>query len=94
MCRLEAVNDANYCDCMERNLRAWYRRFQPKQAAAAWAADVAAEIAAPEEAEGSAPAATAAVESLLMSDGELICIDQFSSVWIAARNGQLYHDTI
>jgi acyl-CoA thioesterase FadM len=66
--KLGAVNDANYCNYMERKLRAWYRRFPLKQAAAA--ADVAAEIAAPAEAEGSAPAADAAVESLLMSDGE------------------------
>ncbi len=70
MRKLGAVNDANYCNCMDRKLRAWYRRFPPKQAAAASAADVAAEIAAPAEAEGSAPAADAAVESLLMSDGE------------------------
>ena len=70
MHKLGAVNDANYCNYMERKLRAWYRRFPPKQAAADSAADVAAEIAAPAEAEGSAPAADAAVESLLMSDGE------------------------
>jgi hypothetical protein len=72
MQKLGAVNDANYCNYMERKLRAWYRRFPPKQAAADSAADVAAEIAAPAEAEGSAPAADAAVElhRLLMSDGE------------------------
>jgi hypothetical protein len=70
MCKLGLVNDANYCNYMERKLRAWYRRFPPKQAAADSAADVAAQIAAPAETEGSAPAANAVVESLLMSDGE------------------------
>jgi hypothetical protein len=96
MRKLGAVNDANYCNYMERKLWAWYRRFphnlRPKQAAADSAADVAADIAAPAEAEGSAPAADAAVESLLMSDGEKICMDQpeFSCVWLAARGGLLY----
>ncbi len=70
MRKLGAVNDANYCNCMGRKLRAWYRRFPPKQAAAASAADVATEIAALAEAEGSALAADTAVEILLMSDGE------------------------
>jgi hypothetical protein len=70
MRKLGAVNDANYCNYMECKLRAWYRHFPPKQAAADSAADVAAEIAALAEAEGSSPAADAAVESLLMSDGE------------------------
>jgi hypothetical protein len=92
MRKLGAVNDANYCNYMERKLWAWYRRFppnlRPKQADSA--ADVAADIAAPAEAEGSAPAADAAVESLLMSDGEKICMDQFSCVWLAARGGLLY----
>jgi hypothetical protein len=66
MRKLGAVNDANYCNYMEHKLRAWYRRFPPKQVVADLAADVAAEIAAPAEAEpeGSAPAANAAVETL------------------------------
>jgi hypothetical protein len=51
MRKLGAVNDANYCDYMEHKLWVWYRRFPPKQAAADSAADVAAEISAPEEAE-------------------------------------------
>jgi hypothetical protein len=57
---LVAVNDANYCNYMERKLpsRAWYRCFPPKQAAADSEGDVAAEIAAPAEAEpGFCPAA-------------------------------------
>jgi hypothetical protein len=45
MHKLGEVNDVNYCNYMERKLRAWYRRFQPKQVAADSAADVAAEIA-------------------------------------------------
>jgi hypothetical protein len=53
MRKLGAVNDANYCNYMERKLLAWYRRFPPKQAAADSAADVDAEIAAPAKAEGS-----------------------------------------
>jgi hypothetical protein len=68
--KLGEVNDTNYCNYMEHKLGAWYRRFQPKQAAADSAADVAAEIASQAEAEDSAPAAPAAVESLLMSDGK------------------------
>ncbi len=70
MRKLGEINDVNYCNYMECKLRAWYRRFQPKQAAADSAEDVAAEIAGQAEAEDSAPAANAAVESLLMSDGK------------------------
>jgi hypothetical protein len=70
MRKLGVVSDAKYCNCMECKLLAWYRRFWPKQAAAASAADVAAEIAALAKAVVSAPATNAAVESLLMSDGK------------------------
>ena len=42
MRKLGAVNDANYCNYMGRKLRAWYRRFPPKQAATDSAADVTA----------------------------------------------------
>jgi hypothetical protein len=70
MRKLGAVNDANNCNYMRRKLRAWYRRFPPMQAAVDSAANVAAEIAAQSEAEGSVPAVNAAVESLLMSGGE------------------------
>ena len=54
---------------MEHKLWAWYRRFQPKQAAADSAADVAAEIAARAPAEAEGLGANAAVKSLLRSDG-------------------------
>jgi len=70
--RLGAVNDTNYSNYMERKLRAWYRRFPPKPATGDPTADVAAEIAAAAEADGSAPAddAPVASESLMMSDSE------------------------
>ena len=71
MKKLGAVNDANYCNYMERKLRAWYRRFPPKQVTDDDAkAEMAAENAAAAEGDAAATAATAVGESLALSDDE------------------------
>ena len=67
MKKLGAVNDANYCNYMERKLRAWYRRFPPKQVTDDAKAEMAAENAAVAEADADA---TTVGDSLVMSDDE------------------------
>ena len=67
MRKLGVVNDANYCNYMERKLRAWYRRFPPKQVTDDAKAEMAAENAAVAEADADA---TAVGDSLVMSDDE------------------------